>query len=82
LSRYNRQIFRDAYPGFRAEVSRPIVWKVFSLSPRVGLAYLPVARWYGAKDRNGSLEIYEAAFRRNVLRLYFRLRTGIHLGGG
>jgi len=82
LSRYNHQLFRNAYPGFRAEVSRPIVWKVFSLSPRLGFVYLPVARWYGAKDRDGSLEIYEAAFRRNVFRLYMRLHVGMILPGG
>ena len=82
LSGYNRQVFRDAYPGFRAEVSRPIVWRVLSLSPRVGLVYLPVARWYGAKDTNGSLEIYEVASRRNVLRLYMRLHVGVVFPGG
>ncbi len=82
LSGYNHQIFRDAYPGFRAEVSRPIVWKVLFLSPRVGLVYLPVARWYGAKDTNGSLEIYEVASRRNVLRLYMRLHVGVVFPGG
>lgn len=77
LSRYNHQFFRNVYPGLRAEVSRPIVWKILFLAPRVGLVYLPVVRWYGAKDGNGSPEIYEVASRRNVFRIYFNLHAGV-----
>ncbi len=77
LSGYNHQFFRNVYPGLRAEVSRPIVWKILFLAPRVGLVYLPVVRWYGAKDGNGSPEIYEVASRRNVFRIYFNLHAGV-----
>ncbi len=81
LKEYNRDLRKGTYWGLRSEVSYPVIWKMLYLSPRIGLVYFPVARWYSVRFEDfhdpTSYEVFLAETRKNPFRMYAKVFVGL-----